>query len=154
VRRNRSRLDRVLRARRAAERLQRARLAGAEDLARRAEAIAQSCREDVNEAGDDLRGAQSAPRLDPAWIVVAQDALARMTAVEENLQAQAATSRGAAAVERATWRALRADVRGLERLEARGRDELREWMAVVEERAIEEFAARQAEERRQNGGQR
>ena len=58
------------------------------------------------------------------------------------------------AAERKTWRALRADVRGLERLESRGRERLREEIAAREEQAIEEFAARQAEERRRNGARR
>jgi hypothetical protein len=154
VSRRRSRLERVLRARRAAEQLQKAQLAAAETRARRAEALAGSCSHAVDAAREDVRSAQAAPALDPAWIVVAQDAHARMALVEESLHADADVSRQAAATERTTWRALRADVRGLERLEARVRERLRDDVATGEERAIEEFVARQAEERRQNGARR
>ncbi|MFN0007784.1 MAG: hypothetical protein ACKVXR_07735 [Planctomycetota bacterium] len=150
----RFRLERVLHARRAAEQLQRAQLAAAEGRAWRAETLAHSCSDAVKAAREDVRAAQSTPTLDPAWIVVAQGAHTRMTLVEEHLHAQADVSRRAAAVERASWRGLRADVRGLERLESRGRERLRERLATAEERAIEEFASRRAEERRRNGARR
>jgi len=150
----RFRLERVLHARRAAERIQRAQLAAAEGRAWRAETLALSCSEAVRKAREDVRAAQSTPTLDPAWIVVAQGAHTRMSLVEDHLRAEAETQRRAAAAERAAWRALRADVRGLERLESRGRERLRERMAAGEERAIEEFAARRAEEKRLNGERR
>jgi hypothetical protein len=150
----RFRLERVLRARRATEQLQRGRLAEAERGAHRAQDAAQACSDAVSVAQADVGAAQSAPSLDAAWIVVAQDAHERMTAVERRLLADAAASRDVAAAERKVWRALRADVRGLERLEARGRERTREAIAAREEQAIEEFAARQAEERRKNGERR
>jgi flagellar biosynthesis chaperone FliJ len=154
VTRFRFRLERVLRARRAAEQMQRAQLAEAERGARRAEETAQSCTGAVLAARADVRAEQSAQSLDPTWIVVAQDAHDRMSVVERRRIADAAAARDVAASERRTWRALRADVRGLERLEARGREHLREEVATREERAIEEFAARQAEERRRKGSRR
>ena len=150
----RFRLERVLRARRAAEQLQRAQLAEAEHGARRMESTAQSCTDAVYAARADMRTAQSAQSLDPAWILVSQDAHERMSAVERTLLANAAVARRAALTERTALRALRADVRGLERLEARGRERLHERTQTDEERAIEEFAARQAEERRRNGARR
>jgi hypothetical protein len=150
----RFRLERVLRARRAAEQMQRGRLAEAERSARRADETAHTCSDAVAAARSDLGAEQSAPALDAGWIVVAQDAHERMTAVERHLHASARVARDAAAAERKTWRALRADVRGLERLESRGRERLREEIAAREEQAIEEFAARQAEERRRNGARR
>lgn len=150
----RFRLARVLHARRAAEQVQRGELARAENGARRLEATAQSCTEAVHSAREDLRAAQSNEALDPAWILVAQDAHGRMATVERGLHENAAVARDKVATERAAWRALRADVRGLERLEARGRERQREKNATDEERAIEEFAARQAEERRQSGARR
>lgn len=148
------RLERVLHARRAAEQLQRAQLAGAEGRAWRAETLALACSDAVKAARESVGASQSAPKLDPAWIVVAQGAHTRMTLVEDHLHAEADASRRAAAAERAAWRALRADVRGLERLESRGRERLRERMAASEERAIEEFASRRAEEKRLNGARR
>jgi flagellar biosynthesis chaperone FliJ len=154
VTRFRFRLERVLRARRAAEQMQRAQLAEAERGARRAEETAHSCTGAVLAARTDVRAAQSAQSLDPTWIVVAQDAHDRMSVVERLRIAEAAAARGVAASERSSWRALRADVRGLERLEARGRERQREEVATREERAIEEFAARQAEERRRKGARR
>jgi hypothetical protein len=77
-----------------------------------------------------------------------------MSAVEGELHAHAAGARDAATIERGAWRALRTDVRGLERLETRGRERAHERTAADEERAIEEFAARQAEQRRRNGARR
>jgi hypothetical protein len=154
VSRFRFRLERVLRARRAAEQMQRAELAVAETRARQAEDVERSCSERVAVARDDVRAAQSAESLDAAWIVLAQGAHERMRAVEGSLREVSHEARLAAAVERSAWRALRADVRGLERLESRGRERAREKVASDEERAIEEFAARRAEERRKNGGRR
>jgi flagellar export protein FliJ len=147
----RFRLERVLHARRAAEQLQRAELAVAEHRARRAEETAYACGDSVRAALGDVRSAQAAPSLDASWILLAQGAHERMTGVERSLRATAAGAREEVAKERAAWRTLRADVRGLERLESRGRERLREQIAAAEERAIEEFAARQAEERRRKG---
>jgi hypothetical protein len=154
VSRFRFRLERVLRARRAAEQLQRGELAKAEKGARLREESAQACTASVLAAEADVRAAQAADALDPAWILVAHGAHERMTAEEARLSAQAAAARQAAAAQRTVWRALRADVRGLERLETRGRERLREEIATKEERAVEEFAARQAEQRRRAGARR
>jgi flagellar export protein FliJ len=154
VSRPKFRLERVLHARRAAERRQRAQLAVAENRAWSAESVALASSEAVRAARASVGEAQSATSLDASWIVVAQGAHARMTLVEERLHADAEVARGAAATERSAWRSLRADVRGLERLESRNKERLRERAAKVEERAIEEFAARRAEERRRNGARR
>jgi len=148
------RLARVLHARRAAEQLQRAELAAAENRARRAEATAGACTDAVHAARNDVARAQSAPSLDAAWVLVSHDAETRLMRVEENLHALASAERERVAGVRGAWRALRTDVRGLERLEARGRERVREKVASDEERAIEEFAARQAEERRRKGTRR
>ena len=146
--RYRFRLERVLHAKRAAEQLQRAQLAAAEHGARRSEQTARSCTDAVLAARADLRAEQSADALDPARILVSQDAHERMSVVEQSLHAQAELARQAATTERTVWRALRVDVRGMERLDARGRERKRERTASHEDRAIEEFAARQAEQRR------
>ena len=152
--RYRFRLERVLHARRAAEQLQRAELAQAENRARRAEETADACTDALHAARADLSRSQSAQSLDAAWILVSQAAEARMSAVEGELHALAEAAREQVAVVRVAWRALRTDVKGLERLDARGRERVRERVASDEERAIEEFAARQAEERRRNGARR
>jgi flagellar export protein FliJ len=154
VSRQKFRLERVLHARRAAERRQRAQLAAAENRAWRAESLALACSDAVRTARESVRESQSAPELDPAWIVVAQGAHERMTVVEAHLHGDAEVARGAAATERSAWRSLRADVRGLERLESRNKERLRERAAKVEERAIEEFASRRAEEKRRDGARR
>jgi hypothetical protein len=154
VTRFRFRLERVLHARRAAEQMQRAELAAAENLARRAEERADAWSDDVRTAQADVRAAQAAKSLDAGWILVSHTAHEQMVVVERDLCAAADVASDAAATERAAWRALRADVRGLERLEARGRERMREKIATEEERAIEEFAARQAEQRRRMGERR
>jgi hypothetical protein len=152
--RHRFRLERVLHARRAAEQMQRAELARAETRARRAEDAERTCGESVAAASEDVRAAQSSETLDAQWITIAHGAHERMCIALRSLHEIAGGARRAASIERSAWRALRADVRGLERLEARGRERAREKVAADEERAIEEFAARRAEERRTNGGRR
>ena len=141
-------LGRVLRVRRATEEIQRVRLAEAESGAQEREREADARAESVVAAEDTLRADQSAPELDARRVLVALEATARLAAIERDARARAATARTAAESERATWRDARAGVLGLERLEDRERLRFRAEADVREERAIEEVAARRAEEQR------
>lgn len=141
-------LGRVLRVRRATEEIQRAKLAEAESAARVREDEARDRADSVRDADESLRADQSAEELDPRRVLVALDASARLAALERAARARAVTARSAAESERATWRDARAGVLGLERLEDRERARFRTEQYAREERAIEEVAARRAEEQR------
>lgn len=141
----RFRLERVLRARRVAEEVQRARLFEAETLARTLEDVARDCSDASAASRDVLRSDQSAPTLDPSRILVAQSAHERVLTAEHDARQRALTAILAARGERAAWTTRRADVRGLERLEDRERETFREESDVREERVIEENASRRAE---------
>jgi flagellar export protein FliJ len=143
-------LGRVLRVRRATEEIQRVRLAEAEGDARVREDEAASRAQSVRDAEESLRADQSAGELDAARILVAIDASARLAAIERGARLRATTARTNAESERATWRDARAGVLGLERLEDRERGRFRTERDAREERAIEEVAARRAEEQRRH----
>jgi hypothetical protein len=141
----RFRLERVLRARRAAEEVQRARLFEAETLARSLDDAAQDCSEASASSCAVLRSDQSSASLDAARILVAQSAHERVLRAEHAARERAQAARIAAQGERAAWTTKRSDVRGLERLEDREREAFRDEVDVREERVIEETAARRAE---------
>lgn len=139
------RLSRVLRVRHATEEIQRARLAEAEHEAREREFEATAHADSVRAAHADLADGQSSEQLDPARVLVAIDAAARIERIELDARGRAISARNAAEHERSTWREARADVLGLERLEDRERARFRNERDVREERAIEEVASRRAE---------
>jgi hypothetical protein len=148
----RFRLERVLRARRVAEEVQRARLFEAETAARALDDAASACTDASASSRDVLRSDQSAPTLDATRILVAQSAHERVLAAEQAARQRAREGRLAATTERAAWTTRRSDVRGLERLEDREREMFRAEIDVREERVIEETAARRAEIARHEKG--
>lgn len=141
----RFRLERVLRARRVAEEVQRARLFEAETAARALDDAARASVDASVSSCDVLRADQSATTLDATRVLVAQSAHERVLAAELAARRRAVEGRLAATTERAAWTTRRSDVRGLERLEERERETFREEIDVREERVIEETAARRAE---------
>jgi len=145
----RFRLERVLRAHRVAEEVQRARLFEAETLARSLDEAAQASSEASASSCAVLRSDQSADTLDAMRILVAQSAHARVLSAENAARERAAAARLVAQGERAAWTTRRSDVRGLERLEDHDREAFRDEVDVREERVIEETAARRSELARQ-----
>ncbi|MBL8861981.1 MAG: hypothetical protein JNK02_08200 [Planctomycetes bacterium] len=144
----RFKLGRVLRVRRAAEEIQRARLAAAEDAAATSEHEARLRRASVDAARQVLGAEQGAERIDVARVLVALSASARVEDCAAEAHERARSDRSGAESERSVWRDARAGVLGLEKLQERDRARFRLEREAREERAIEDVAARRADEAR------
>ena len=105
------RLERVLRARRVAEEVQRARLFEAETAARALDDAAQASTVASASSCDVLRADQSATTLDASRVLVAQSAHERVLAAELAARRRATEGRLAATTERVAWTSRRSDVR-------------------------------------------
>lgn len=138
------RLQRVQRVRAVEEDIEKARFGEAEMIARDAEETADKARAFVASALDELRGLQGSPTLEPASVLAAlmlvDEARGNLRLAEQH----AHTQRVEAETRRRAWLDRRRDVEGLDRLEARSRDEFHREQERIEAHAMDETAIQRA----------
>lgn len=134
------RLERLQRVRHTQERIERERWAaaeaGAQEASRRADLAAAAFERGL----DDVRSAQGANALQPAEVVLAQDAVRRLAALTARERAIAARRRAEAEAARVPWLAKRAEVEGLERWRVRELASHRREAEEADARDMDEIA--------------
>lgn len=141
------RLARLERVRKTQEHLAQERWAAAEGRWREAAQRERLAQLAFERALEELRAAQARGALSPPEVLRSQDALRRLAALAAREKAQAARRRAEADAAREPWRALHAEVEGLERLHGRAlASHLREAVTLegqeADERAIQVAARR------------
>jgi flagellar export protein FliJ len=134
------RLERVQRVREVEEDLAKARFAGADGLARAAEARALALSSALKAAQGQLRQLQSTPTIDLALVLAAHQALESLGLGVRAAEERAKSARATAEIERQAWIQRRQAVQSLERLEVRSRAVFAEEQERVERITLDEAA--------------
>jgi flagellar export protein FliJ len=147
------RLARLAHVRALQERVARERWLAAEELTRAAEAKAESARETVLRARDELRAEQSAPTIAIERVMAGARLVETLRERRRSAVEHARTLRFQAEELRRPWSERRREVRGLERLESRDQEQHRQEELVREARELDEVASMRASARtRQRAG--
>lgn len=146
------RLARILRVREVEEQAARERFLAADRIARDAETRAESARDALTSAREELRASQSAHTLAPGFLVSAQHALDELLRRRQSAADRARTQRLQADAERAAWAERRRDVKGLERLSDRDRERWLAEEARAEAQQLDEVGSMRAAARARDAG--
>ena len=138
------RLGRVERVRRIREELARNDLLQAERVLTEARERLQRAGSELARALEEIERAQAEPSLDAALVLAAQETLPGLQARLSRRRTQVAERESAADGARAAWRAARADVRALEKLEQRERVAFQDAERAREDKVRQENADRKA----------
>jgi len=134
------RLARLGKVRELQEEIARAEWQAAEDLALRAERRVDELLELVAETNAALRELQGEAELAGGEVLSLHDLLERVQRALEHARRQAAELRTAAEVARGPWTALRIEIEGLARLEARAREQHRSEVTRAEIAELDQIA--------------
>ncbi len=147
------RLARLTHVRALQERVARERWLAAEELTRAAEAKAESAREAVLRARDELRAEQSAPTIAIERVMAGARLVETLRERRRSAVEHARTLRFQADELRRPWSERRREVRGLEKLESRDLQQHQQDELVREARELDEVASMRASARtRQRAG--